>query len=720
MKQEKMTKGHGYFRKNKAYGLVSGIALGTALLFGGNVVSADEVKADNTPATEVKAPTPEKQPEIPTSVQNATQEEVVKTVDKAQDVLKGHVETAKETGVVVKEGETQEVTINDADANQKGTEILTDLNKQDKAVQEATEKQKANQKAYEVATKEHNEVVKKGQENLSNSAKELDKVVVEAKKSGVNVKETTTTTTPKYKEVKGLEGEELRKADAENLGLYTKAVTVGVAEQDKSKADLKRTLDTYNADKKAYSDSKTERDLAVSKGQAEIQKSTKAVEDTVALAKKNELAITETTTNSTPKFKDIKGLKGEELRKAVAENVKLYNEAVKNATANMNTSSSEANKKINEYLLADANYKKGIATNTGLKWKNGVTLTGSNGAEKQTGNEDVFDDGDHTLRLAGTYATQSTALNQNTDANFDNIFKINGSGTIHVKNTTNGDVDITFSEINSPYNTGTYVAVWGDDNGGIAWSVFSLYSGGASSSGGGEAGSGGSGSGIYGRILNYVYSYKATVKTSNDVSVVTFNDIDNTQAITMNGLDGAKVETGKNIQTAGNVYSAGAGDVSQGSSGILDSNGVRWTFEKAKKQDFTFVHTVEGNNTSIVGGIFGAASEVAKAPEKPVLSVKKETVDVPEAPKAPTPPTVMVKKVKVAVPEAPEAPKPVEVEVRYYKLNTTPTPEAPKPQEPKKVLPQTGDNTQHIALTFAGVSLGLLGLGLAKRKEQEQ
>lgn len=67
MKQE--TKGHGYFRKNKAYGLVSGIALGTALLFGGNVVSADEVKADNTPATEVKAPTPEKQPEIQTSIQ---------------------------------------------------------------------------------------------------------------------------------------------------------------------------------------------------------------------------------------------------------------------------------------------------------------------------------------------------------------------------------------------------------------------------------------------------------------------------------------------------------------------------------------------------------------------------------------------------------------------------------------------------------------------------
>ena len=184
----------------------------------------------------------------------------------------------------------------------------------------------------------------------------------------------------------------------------------------------------------------------------------------------------------------------------------------------------------------------------------------------------------------------------------------------------------------------------------------------------------------------------------------------------MNGLDGAKVETGKNVQTSGNAYSAGAGDVSQGSSGILDSNGVRWTFENAKKQNFTFVHTVEGNNTSIVGGIFGSASQVATAPTKPLLSVTKETVNVPDAPTEPNAPTVSVKKVNVTVPEAPEAPKPVEVVVQYYKLSTTP--EAPKPQEPKKVLPHTGE-TASLALMLGGVSAGLLGLGLAKRKEQE-
>lgn len=696
-------------------------AVGIATLVGANVASADEVQTDNALKTEVSTLPTKIETGISTSVpEGATQEQVAQGIDKAQDTLKSNVETAKEVGVVVKEGETKEVTINNDNAHQKGEEILTDLAKQEKALKEATEKQVTNQKAYENSTKEYKETVSKGQDKLQKSAKGVAEVVNEAKKIGINVKEVSSTTSPKYEKLQGLEGEELLKANAENLSLYDKAVEEGVKIQDQSKTELKQAIDTYNADKKAYSDSKAERDLAVSKGQAEIQKSTKSVDEQVALAKKNSLAIVENTTNRKPQYKDVSNLKGDALRKAIKENIKLYNEAVKSATANMDQSSSEANKKINEFLTADAKYKKGIATNTGLKWQSGVTLSGSNGAEKMTGNEDVIDEGDHTLRLAGTYATQSLALNQNTDANFNNIFKINGKGTVHVKNTTNGDVDITFSEINSPYNTGTYVAVWGDNNGGIAWSVFALYNGSASSSGGGEAGSTGSGAGIAGRILNYVYSYKAEVATTNGVSVVTFNDIDNTQTVVVTGLDGSKVETGKNITAKGNSYSAGAGDVSQGSSGILDSNGVRWTFEEAKKQNFSFVHSVVGNNTSIVGGIFGSASQIAQAPQKPLLSVKKETVEMPEAPKDVASPSYTVKKVNVDVPQQPEAPKPVEAEVHYYKVTTTPEqPEAPKPQAPQgKVLPHTGTKAS-TALMLAGLSLAGIGVGVALRKKEE-
>ena len=54
-KQNVKVKGHGFFRKTKAYGLACGIALGATLLFGANVASADEVKPNQPAATEVVA-----------------------------------------------------------------------------------------------------------------------------------------------------------------------------------------------------------------------------------------------------------------------------------------------------------------------------------------------------------------------------------------------------------------------------------------------------------------------------------------------------------------------------------------------------------------------------------------------------------------------------------------------------------------------------------------
>lgn len=590
----------------------------TAVLMGAGSVSADEVTTPATqPATEqvaattvttAPAETPAVTSSIPTAVPaNTTQDQAVTEVDNAQATLKDNVATAKDTGVVVTEGETQEVVINDANAAEKTSEVLTDLNEQDKKVKEATAKQAENQKAYE--------------------------------------------------------------------------------------------------------ETKTARDLAVSEGQSALSHATKAVDDQIELAKKNDLTVKETTTDKTPDYKETKGLTGDALREAMAENIKLYNEAVKTSVGLMNQSSAEMKKQIDAYVLALANYKKGIATNTGLKWQNGVTLTAGAGAQKMSGAENVVSFADGTLKSAAMYATQSNALNQNTDANFNNIFKINGSGTVYVKNTTNGDVTLTFSEINSPGNTGTYVAIWGDDNGGIAWSVFATYTGGAT---GGVGEAAGGGTGVGGRILNYVYSYKVKAVTSNNVSVVTFNDIDNKQTIKVSGLDGASITKGQNVTGSGNTYGAGTGDKSQGSSGKLDSNGVGWTFEEAKVQDFTVVHSVDGKNTSIVGGIFGAASEVPKEPKKPNLEAHKATVKAPDAP---------------------EAPKPIEVKVHYYKMTKTPAPEQAKPQTPTPqspapstpvqgasvaTLPQTGesDHMSTIATALGLMTIGFVGFGLKKKKEE--
>ncbi|KXT65048.1 hypothetical protein STRDD04_01052 [Streptococcus sp. DD04] len=211
--------------------------------------------------------------------------------------------------------------------------------------------------------------------------------------------------------------------------------------------------------------------------------------------------------------------------------------------------------------------------------------------------------------------------------------------------------------------------------------------------------------------------------------------------MTLNGLDGSKLVKGRNINQAGNSYSAGAGDVSQASGGVIDSNGVQFNFDTARKVTFSGSHYLPGYiNTSIVAGIFGVASEVPKEPKKPNLEVTKTDVAVPEAPQAPkpitvavkkatvgapkagdkpVPPTVAVEKVTVTAPDAPEAPKPVEVDVHYYKMTTTPTPEAPAPKTPvaqASVLPSTGEKGSVLAVVGGALLAGLSLVGIRKSK----
>ena len=61
-------KGHGYFRKAKAFGLVSGILIGTSLIFGTQVASADETAT--TTNTNI-------QNEATTATNNSNQNEAV-------------------------------------------------------------------------------------------------------------------------------------------------------------------------------------------------------------------------------------------------------------------------------------------------------------------------------------------------------------------------------------------------------------------------------------------------------------------------------------------------------------------------------------------------------------------------------------------------------------------------------------------------------------------
>ncbi|MDT2732517.1 signal peptide protein [Streptococcus parauberis] len=498
-------------------------------------------------------------------------------------------------------------------------------------------------------------------EKTINSAQDtLKDNVASAEKSGVEV------TTGETTDVTLNDGNVVDKSNE---------VLTDLSNQDKAVAEAKAKQE---ANQKAYTDAKTSRDTAVSEGQSDLSHSEQGVDDQVAVAKKNGIEVTTDTKDLTPKYVDTKGLTGSDLTTAMAKNIALYNQAVKEGVGIMDTSTAQMKKQIADYLLALSNYQKGIASNTGLQWQNGVVLIGLPGATHMSGTENVVDFGDGTIKTASMYATQSNNLDQNTDANFDSIFKIDGTGSILVKNTTNGDVKLTFSEINSPYNTGTYVAIWGDDKGGIAWSVFALYNG--SGQGGAGEGAGGNAS-TSGRILNYVKSYKATAETTKGVSVVTFNDIDNQQTVKMSGLNGAKITTGKNISQTGNDFVAGSGDVSQGSAGELGSNGIKWNFSSADTREFSFTHSTAGKNTSIVGGIFGSASNVPQKPVAPKLTAHKATVTAPIAPTAP----------------ANE-----KVSVHYYKVVTTPTPVKPTGYKPSTPTPQTPVAQSSVGLPTTG------------------
>lgn len=147
-------KGHGYFRKSKAYGLSSCIVLGTTLLLGTGVVSAQETTAK----TEVKTEQVSKQ-ETKT---NANDTESAKNDSNAK--LLETIKKAKENHVIVEL--TKDVNYKNAN------EAKNDIDKQIKTINSLTEL-------------------------VSNANERLSKVVSEATKAGVKLdKEIKLTLTP--------------------------------------------------------------------------------------------------------------------------------------------------------------------------------------------------------------------------------------------------------------------------------------------------------------------------------------------------------------------------------------------------------------------------------------------------------------------------------------------------------------------------------------------
>ena len=380
-----------------------------------------------------------------------------------------------------------------------------------------------------------------------------------------------------------------------------------------------------------------------------------------------------------------------------------------------------------KYEQAKADYEKVLASNKEIMEKHGLTYTGN--WEKDKASVDAWNKANAGEKgESGLTATANTTFEAvsgatkvdapkiarwsiqgyngetNTDANFDNVFLFDdktGTAEIKVKGTSHGDVTLRFSGITPAGESGfvrSYVALWSAQDGGIGYGVFLSAGEGEANGGGGVDGQGGgSASGDYvSDRQGWIKNVKVEVITdADDVTDVTLNDIDNMQYVTVdNGLDGASLSMGANMSKSGNVFTANDNDKSDSTAGVLDSNGLGWTYSKGQKIQFSFDHSnTRDDSFSIVGGVFGRASQKKVAPIEIVKA---------EEPKA--------EYLKLVPDKA--LPEPQEISVEYHKTTVK-----EEPVTPASVLPNTG--TQESGMTILAGVVALIGaLGLSKKREQ--
>ncbi len=267
------------------------------------------------------------------------------------------------------------------------------------------------------------------------------------------------------------------------------------------------------------------------------------------------------------------------------------------------------------------------AKNAGATSESGLTATANTTFEAVSGASKV------TPPAYVQNVIQGYARNTNLDAKFDNVFLFDyktGTATIKVKNTSHGDVTLSFDKVTPSAESGfvrSYVALWAAEDGGIGYGVFISAGAGEANGGGGVDGQGG-GYGASGAYLNdrqgWIKQVTVGVITdANDVSEVTLNDVDSNQVINASTISGAKITTGQNITQSGNTFTANDSAQSQSTAGVLDSNGIGWSLDKGQKIDFSFDHiNTSDTSYSIVGGIFGRASQKKAKP----ISIEKATV----------------------------------------------------------------------------------------------
>ena len=365
---DEKVKGHGFFRKTKAFGLASGIALGAALLVGANTVSADEVKSggETTSATTVATDVAKTSTATDTNTQNqgatAETKEAPKTevkdqagLDKKYSDLK---EQAKKLDVEVKEG--KKVTHDTVEKASK------DLGEQSKKIEEfAKGRDEANAKLQKAIAdadakavginvkldkKVTYDVLAKGEEDVAKQVKELNALTEKIKDAQGRLSKAVETAKQAGVKFEGVKTIDLKDGNVEAFSKQVeeaeKALNEVVAQQKAVEAELNKVV-----------------------AEAKAKGVNVSIEgETVVEPKDAQKVIAEA------KAKVAKAIADAEAKnKTIRENNAKVNEANKNAKAEL-VSGSTATKN------ADGSYTQFVSVKNekvGSKWNGSVVNSGS-------------------------------------------------------------------------------------------------------------------------------------------------------------------------------------------------------------------------------------------------------------------------------------------------------------------------------------------------------
>ena len=371
---DEKVKGHGFFRKTKAFGLASGVALGVALLVGANTVSADEVKSGegSTPTTAVAAET--KAPVV-------TDTAGTSTVANA---------TAKNQGVTAETKEASKTEVKDqAGLDKKYSDLKEQAKKLDVEVKEG---KKVTHDTVEKASKDLGEQSKKIEElakGRDEANAKLQKAIADVKAVGINVqldKKVTYDVLAKgeedvAKQVKELNTLTEKIKDAQ--GRLSKAVET--AKQAGVKFEGVKTIVLKDGDVEAFS--------------KQVEKAEKALNEVVAQQKAVEAELNKVVAEAKAKGVNV-SIEGEtvvepkDAQKVIAEAKAKVAKAIADAEAKNktirenNAKVNEANKNAKAELVsgstatknADGSYTQFVSVKNekaGSKWNGSVVNSGS-------------------------------------------------------------------------------------------------------------------------------------------------------------------------------------------------------------------------------------------------------------------------------------------------------------------------------------------------------